>query len=154
MGGSGRSGKKAKKNSIITEDPPQLKNPPELGMLLLAGLDPAVIIPPSSETKNKSTKPTIASESQLASAVSSKDPVATKRCQGKELPLQAAKSKKLTSTSLSVPKPATNQTQNDSTIDNEDDDIHEAVSSDHDYLEIASYNEINAFMPHFKPIND
>ncbi len=54
-------------------------------MLLPAGLDPSVIIPPSSETK-KSTDPTIATESQLAIVASSKDPVATKRCQGKELP--------------------------------------------------------------------
>ena len=56
---------------------------------------------------------------------------------------------------MSVPKPATNQTQNDSTIDDEDDDIHEAVGSyDPDYREIHSYDEINAIMPWFKPIND
>ena len=36
--------KKAKKDSIITEDPPQLKNSPELGILLPVepGLDPSV----------------------------------------------------------------------------------------------------------------
>ena len=68
--------------------------------------------------------------------------------------MKAAKSNNLTSTSLSDPKPTTNQTHNDSTIDNEDDNIHEAVSFDHDYLEIASYDEINAIMPRFKPIND
>ncbi len=64
--------------------------------------------------------------------------------------------KKLTSTSLSVPKPATNQTENDSTSEDEDDNIHEAVGSyDPDYRKIHSYDEkINAIMPHFKPIND
>jgi hypothetical protein len=154
MGGLGRSGKKAKKNSIITEDPPQLKNPPELGMLLPAGLDPVVIIPPSSETKNKSTKPTIASESQLATAVSSKIPVATKRRQSKELPTRAAKSMKLTSSSLSVPKPANNQTQNNSSVDDEDDNIYEEVRSDPNSYEISSYDEMYAIMPCYKPIND
>jgi hypothetical protein len=33
---------------------------------------------------------------------------------------------------LSVPKPATNQTQNDSTSEDEDEDIHKAVSGGHD----------------------
>ena len=40
--------KKAKNDSIITKDPPQLKNPPELGMLppvVQAGFDPVVVIP-------------------------------------------------------------------------------------------------------------
>ena len=55
------------------------------------GLDPSVVIPPSTETEHERTEPTIASESQLATAVSSKIPVATKRCQGKQLPTQAAK---------------------------------------------------------------
>ena len=92
-------------------------------------LDPSVVIPPSTETEHKSTDPTIASESQLATTVSSKIPVATKHCQGKELPTRAAKSKKLTSTSLSVPKPATNQTQNNSSSEDEDEDIHETVGT-------------------------
>ena len=73
-------------------------------------------------------EPTIASESQVATSVSSKNPVATKRRQGKQLPMGAAKLNKLTSTSFSDPKPATNQTQNDLSVDNEDDDIDEAVS--------------------------
>ena len=68
--------------------------------------------------------------------------------------MQHAKSNKLTSTSLSVPKPATNQTQNDSTVDDEDEDIHEEVSSDSNYYEQSSYNEMYAIMPRFKPIND
>ncbi len=56
---------------------------------------------------------------------------------------------------MSVPKPATNQTQNDSTSEDKDDYIHEAVGSyDSDYREIDSYDEINAIMPCFKPIND
>ena len=55
---------------------------------------------------------------------------------------------------MSVPKSATNQTQNDSTSEDEDEDIHEAVGSyDPDYCEIDSYDEINAIMPQFKPIN-
>jgi hypothetical protein len=138
------------------EDHSQLKNPPELEMHVPVepGVDPSSVIPPSTGTEHESTKPTIASESQLAFAVSSKIPVTTKRLQGKKLPTQAAKSNELTSTSLSDPKPATNQTQNDSSDDNEDDDIHEAVSSDPNNcdLEINSYyDEINA---RFKPIND
>ncbi len=51
--------KKAKKDSIIAEDPPQLKNPPELELLLPAVpacLDPAVVIPPSTETEHESTE--------------------------------------------------------------------------------------------------
>ena len=48
-----------------------------------AGLDPAVIIPPSTETEHESTDPTITPESQLAIVASSKDPVATKRHQGR-----------------------------------------------------------------------
>ena len=93
-----------------------------------AGLDPA-------ETEHKGTDPTIAPESQLAIVLSSKDHFATKRRQGKQLPMRPSKSNKLTSTSLSVPKPATNQTQNNSTVENEDEDIHEAVSPDPNYLE-------------------
>ena len=60
--------KKAKKDSIITEDPPQLKNSPELGMLLPVepGLDPSVVIPPPTQTEHKSIKPTIAPTEQLA----------------------------------------------------------------------------------------
>ena len=60
---------------LAPEDHSQLKRPPELGMLLPvvpAGLDPAVVIPLSTETEHESTEPTIASESQLATAVSSK----------------------------------------------------------------------------------
>ena len=78
--------KKAKNDSIITEDPPQLKNPPKLEMLLQVlpvGLDPAVVIPPSTETDHESKEPTITPESQLAIVASSKDLVATKRRQGK-----------------------------------------------------------------------
>ena len=68
--------------------------------------------------------------------------------------MRAAKLKKLLSRDLSVPKPATNQTQNDSTSEDEDEDIHEAVGSyDLDYCEIDSCDEINAIMPRFKPIN-
>jgi hypothetical protein len=111
------------------------------------GLDPSVVIPPSTGTELESTKPTIASESQLATAVSSKIPVATKCCQGKELPTRAAKSMKLTSSSLSVPKPANNQTQNNSSIDDEDDNIYEEVRSDPNSYEISSYNEMYVIMP-------
>ena len=63
------------KESVITEDPPQLKNPPKSGMLLQVlpvGLDPVVVIPPSTETEHESTETTITPESQLAIAVSSK----------------------------------------------------------------------------------
>ena len=123
-------------------------------MLVAPGLDPSVVIPPSTETEHKSTEPTIATAAQLASAVSPKMPVATKRCQDKQLPMRAAKSNKLTSTSLSDPKPATNQTQNNSTSEDEDEDIHEAVSSDPNYYEKRSYDEMYAIMPRFKPIND
>ncbi len=140
------------------EDHSQLKNPPELEMHVPVepGVDPSSVIPHSTGTEHESTKPTIASESQLAFAVSSKIPVTKKCLQGKKLPTQAAKSNELTSTSLSDPKPATNQTQNDSSDDDEDDDIHEAVSSDPNNcdLEIHSYDEINAIMLRFKPIND
>ena len=69
------------------------------------GLDPSVAIPPSTETEHKSTEPPIAPAAQLANFVSSKDPVSKKRCQGKQLPMRSAKSNKLTSTSLSYPKP-------------------------------------------------
>ena len=56
---------------------------------------------------------------------------------------------------MSVPKPATNHTQNDSTSENEDDNICEAVGSyNPDFQEINSYDQINAIMPCFKPIND
>ncbi len=37
-----------------------------------AGLDPDVVIPPSTETEDKSTEPTIAFKSELATAVSQK----------------------------------------------------------------------------------
>ncbi len=79
--------------------------------------------------------------SQLATVAPSKDPVAAKRLQGRQLPMRAAKLNKLATTSLSVPKPATNQTQNDSTSEDEDEDIHETVGgSDPDYREIDSYD--------------
>ena len=68
--------------------------------------------------------------------------------------MQPSKLNKLTSTSLSVPKPATNQTQNNSTVEDEDGDIHKEVSSDPNYYEQSSYNEMYVIMPHFKPIND
>ena len=96
--------------------------------VLPVGLDPAVVIPPSTETEHESTEPTITPESQLAIAVSSKDPSPKKPHLGKQLPMQAAKSNKPTSTSLSDLKPAHSQTKNDSTVDDEDEDIHEAVS--------------------------
>ena len=127
------------------------------------GLDPSSVIPPTIGTERESTEPAIALESQLATAASSTIPVAPKRRQGKELPMRAAKklpiqatkSKRLTSTSISDSKRAINQTQNESSVDNEDDDIHEAVgSNDLDYQEMYSYDEINAIMPRFKPIND
>ncbi len=40
------------------------------------GLDPYVVILPSTETEHKSTEPTIAPAAQLASSIFSKDPVA------------------------------------------------------------------------------
>ena len=51
----------------------QLKNPPECGMLVPVelGLDPYVVILPSTETEHKSTEPTIAHAAKLASAISS-----------------------------------------------------------------------------------
>ena len=48
-----------KRDSIITEDPPQRKNPPELGILLPvvpACVDPVVVIPPSTETEYEITE--------------------------------------------------------------------------------------------------
>ena len=70
---------------LAPEDYSQVKHAPELGMLVPVepDSDPSVVIPPSTGTEHKSTEPTIASESQLATAVSSKFPVATKRRQGK-----------------------------------------------------------------------
>ena len=44
--------------------------------------------------------------------------------------MRADKLNKVTSTSLSGLKPAHSQTKNDSTVDDEDDDIHEDVCSD------------------------
>jgi hypothetical protein len=153
--------------------------------LVRAGLDPAVVIPPSMETDimskqsigkkkggadissdvfyNISSSESATLEpwssklagvgkpdkeggalvipakatSQLAIVASSKDPVATKHCQGKELPMRAAKLKQLASTSLSDLKPTHSQTKNDSTVEDEDDDIHEAVSSDPNYYEVS-----------------
>jgi len=89
------------------------------------------------------------------SAVASIIPVAAKHRQGQQLPTRAAKSKTLLSTDLSNPKPATNQTRNDSTSEDEDEDIHETVgSSDPEYREIDSYDDIHTIMPWFKPSND
>ncbi len=65
---------------LAPEDHSQLKHPPELGMLVPVepGLDPSVVILPSTETEHKSTEPTLAPAAQLASAIFSKDPVAKK----------------------------------------------------------------------------
>ena len=73
---------------LAPEDHSHFKNLPELGMQVPVepGLNPSDVIPPSTETEHESTDPTIAPESQLANAVSSKLPVDTKHCQGKELP--------------------------------------------------------------------
>jgi hypothetical protein len=62
--------KKTKKDSIITEDSSQRKNPPELGMLLPvvpAYVDPAVVIPPSTETDHESTELWAAQEGEQKS---------------------------------------------------------------------------------------
>ena len=117
------------------------------------GLDPAVVIPPFTETEHKSKEPIITPESQLAIAVSSKDPSPTKRLLGKQLPMQAAKLNKLKSTSLSDLKPAHNQTKNNSTVEDEYADIHEEVSFDPNYFEQSSYDEMYAIMPRFKPLD-
>ena len=61
---------------------------------------------------------------------------------------------KLTSSNLSVPKPANNQTQNNSSVHDEDDKIYEEVRSDPNSCEISSYDEMYAIMPQYKPIND
>ena len=55
---------------------------------------------------------------------------------------------------MSDPKPANNQTKKDSTSEDEDGDIYEGVSSDPNYFERYSYNEMYAIMPRFKPVND
>ena len=52
--------------------------------------DTADVIPLSKEIEHDIIEPTIAPKSQLATAVSSKDPVATKCCQGKQLPMRSA----------------------------------------------------------------
>ena len=133
----------------------QVKHPPEERMLLpvVPGLDPAVVIPPSTETEQESTEPTIAPAAQLATAVSSKDPFVSKHCQGKKLSMRSAKSNNLTSTSLSYPELANNQTTNDCSFEDEDEEIHETVSSDPNYYEQNSYDENFSIMPHFKPVN-
>ena len=61
---------------------------------------------------------------------------------------------KLASTRLSDLKPANNQTKNNSTVEDEDKDIYEAVSFDPNYFEQSSYDEMYAIMPRFKPIDD
>ena len=54
------------------------------------GLDSLVVMLPSTETEDKIAEPTIAPAAQLETFVSSKDPVATKFRQGKQLPMQYA----------------------------------------------------------------
>lgn len=147
----------APKAQLAPEDRSHLKNPPEWGMQVPVepGLDPSLVILSSTETEHDIIEPTIASESQLATAFISKKNVATIRRLGKLLPTRAAKSAKLTSTSMSDSKPASNQTKTDSSVDDEDDDIHEAVGTyDSDYQDIPSYDVINTIMPRFKPIDD
>ena len=68
--------------------------------------------------------------------------------------MQSSKSNNVTSSSLSDPKPANNQTKNDYTFEDEDEDIHETVSSDPNYFEQHSYDELYAIMPRFKPVNN
>ncbi len=70
--------KKTQKSRKNPEDRLQLKNPPECEMPVPVetGLDPSVVIPPSTETEQKSTEPTIAHAAQLASAILSKYPLA------------------------------------------------------------------------------
>ena len=81
--------RKAEKDSNIPEDHSQVKHPLAKDVLLLVvpGLDPAVVIPLSTDIEQETTETTIAPASQLATAVSSKDPVAKKRRQGKQLPI-------------------------------------------------------------------
>ena len=81
--------RKAEKGSHIPEDCSQGKHPPPEGMLLpvVLGLDPAGVIPPSTEIEQNITEPTIAPTAQLATAVSLKDHVAAKRRHGKQLPM-------------------------------------------------------------------
>ena len=87
---------------------------------VVPGLDLADVIPLSKEIEQDIIEPTIAPAAQLATAISSKDPIATKRGQGKQLPMQSAKLNKLTYTSLSDPKPANIQTIHDCTFEDED----------------------------------
>ena len=56
---------------LAPEDHSQFKNPPELEMLVPVemGLDSSSLIPPSTGTEHESTEPTIASKSQLATAI-------------------------------------------------------------------------------------
>ena len=110
-----------------------MKHPPPEGMLLLVvpGLDPSVVIAPSTEKEQNITEPTIAPAAQLATAVSSRDPVAPKNCHNKKIPMRSAKSNKLTSTCQSNAQLANTQTKNNSAVEDEDEEIHEAVSSDH-----------------------
>ena len=67
---------------LAPEDHYQLKTPPELEMQVPVEtrLDPSVVIPPSTETDHESKGPTIASESQLSTAVSSQTHVAVCVC--------------------------------------------------------------------------
>ena len=53
--------------------------------------------------------------------------------------MRSAESSKLTSTSLSDPKPATNWTKTNSTVEDEDEDNHEEVSSGPNYYENVGY---------------
>ena len=68
--------------------------------------------------------------------------------------MRSAKSNKLTSTSLSDPQPANNQTITDCTFEDVDEDIYETVRSDPKYYEQHSYDEIYAIMPRLKLVND
>ncbi len=63
--------KKKQKSKKIPEDCLQLKKTPECEILVPVetGLDPAVVIPPSTETEHKSTEPIIAPAAQLAYAI-------------------------------------------------------------------------------------
>ena len=125
-------------SSSHSDDNSQLKNHREIRMLML--VDPADVVPVSKEIDQDITEPTITPAAQPASDVSSKAPFVSKRIQGKQLPLQFTKSNELTSTSLSNPKPAKNPSKNDCTFEDEDEDIHETVSSDPNYYEQHSYN--------------
>ena len=62
-------------------------------VVVVPGLDPADVIPLPNEIEQDITEPTIAPATKLATSISSKDPVVSKRCQGKQLPIESAKIK-------------------------------------------------------------